>query len=137
MNRVGRISFATALAALLFVAYTPSIANADYFTGNWSFSGVLGHPTIEELAGVCEIAVNSHGLVAGSCKGPFGVAKADGETNGYNIVLRVHHLGTRPGGVTGVATLKGVWHRDGVIRGVFTDSPFPGEHGEFIGRPVH
>jgi hypothetical protein len=137
MKAIGRISYATALAVLLVMAYSPSAARADYFTGKWSFSGLLGHPTIEELAGVCEIAVNHHGDVAGSCKGPYGVAKADGETNGYNIVLRVHHLGTRPGGVTGVATLKGMWHHNGVITGVFTDSPFPGEHGDFIGRPVH
>jgi hypothetical protein len=137
MSRFGRFSFAAALAVLFVVAYSPSAAKADYFTGKWSFSGELGHPPIEQLAGVCRITVNSHGLVAGSCESPYGVAKAEGETNGHNIILRVHHIGTRQGGVTGIATLKGVWYHDGVIRGTFTDSPFPDARGDFIGRPVH
>jgi hypothetical protein len=135
MKDVARLSFAAALAALLAVGSSPLAAKADYFTGRWSFHGSLGH--VEQMVGLCEIAVNHHGDVLGSCKSPFGVAKAEGVTNGYNIVLRIHHIGAHAGDVTGIATLNGVWHRDGVIRGTFTDSPFPGMHGDFIGVPVH
>jgi hypothetical protein len=137
MKAVARISYAAALAALLAVVSSPLAAKADYFTGKWDFRGSLGHPSVEQMVGLCVIAVNHHGDVAGSCTSPFGPAKAEGVTNGYNIILRVHHLGTHEGGVTGVATLKGVWHHNGVITGTFTDSPFPGMHGDFVGKPVH
>jgi hypothetical protein len=137
MKVVARISYAAALAALLAVASSPLAAKADYFTGKWDFHGALGHPAVEQMVGLCLIAVNHHGDVAGSCTSPFGVAKAEGVTNGYNIVLRIHHIGAHAGDVTGIATLTGIWHHDGVIRGTFTDSPFPGMHGSFIGVPVH
>ncbi len=136
MRLLARFSCAAAFAFLLTMVFSPLAARADYFTGKWSFSGALGNPPVEQMAGVCAIAVNSHGAVAGSCRGPYGVAKAEGVTNGVNIVLRIHHLATRPGGISGIATLRGVWYRGGIIRGWFTDSPLPGARGSFIGRPV-
>jgi hypothetical protein len=122
-----------AVAIVLAAVLAPSAAKADYFTGHWHFTG---RSATEVMDAVCVIAVNSHGAVAGSCTGPFGVARAEGVTNGFRILLRVHHLGTRPGGITGIAALSGVWYRNGVIRGTFVDSPFPRITGVFTGYPV-
>jgi hypothetical protein len=134
MKLVPKVLFASALAVLFALGIAPNAAKADYFTGHWKFSG---HSAAEDMAAVCVIAVNSHGDVLGQCTGPFGVAKAEGVTNGEHIVLRVHHEGEHPGDVSGVATLTGVWYGDGVIKGTFVDSPFPGVVGHFTGVPAH
>jgi hypothetical protein len=133
MKVVAKYIFASALAVFLALVVSPPSAKADYFTGHWKFTG---RSATEVMDAVCIIAVNSRGAVAGSCSGPFGVAKAEGVTNGYRIVLRVHHIGTRAGGVTGIAALSGTWYRNGVIRGTFVDSPFPRVVGVFTGVPV-
>jgi hypothetical protein len=133
MKLIGKFICASVFVTSLAFALAPNPAKADYFTGHWKFSG---RSATEVMAAVCVIAVNSHGDVAGSCTGPFGVAKAEGVTNGVHIILRVHHIGTRNGGVTGVAALTGVWYRNGVIRGTFVDSPFPRVVGQFTGVPI-
>ncbi len=136
MKRVSTLRQIGALVVFAAVAFSPLVARADYFTGTWSFKGTLGHPVIETMTGVCVISVASNGAVVGSCRGPYGVAKAEGVTNGTTILLRVHHVAMRPGGVSGIAALKGLWYRTGVIRGTWTDSPFPGAGGTFVGVPV-
>lgn len=134
MKLLAKIVSAGVLAVLVAALFSPLTAKADYFTGHWKFSG---HSRAEDMAAVCLIAVNSHGLVAGKCTGPFGVARAEGVTNGVHIDLRVHHIATGPGDVTGIAELRGVWFSNGVIKGTFVDSPFPHVVGNFIGVPVH
>ncbi|HXW77395.1 MAG TPA: hypothetical protein VEJ20_08305 [Candidatus Eremiobacteraceae bacterium] len=132
---VRKLLCAVVPALVAAVLLAPTAAKADYFTGHWHFVGGMGH--VEAMNAICVIAVNSHGAVAGQCTGPFGVAQAEGVTNGLNIVLRVHHVATRPGGITGIATFKGIWYRSGVIRGTYIDSPFPGGVGSFTAYPVH
>jgi hypothetical protein len=136
MRSFAKIVHIGAIAAFAVAILAPTTAQAANFTGAWSFHGVLGHRVVETLDGVCALR-QDRAAVVGSCKGPFGVAKAEGAVDGIRIILRIHHIATRGGGVTGVAELKGVWDADGIIRGSWVDSPMPGEVGVFTGHRVH
>jgi hypothetical protein len=135
MNSIAKLCYASALAAFSVVIFAPSVAAAHDFTGTWAFSGTIGHEVLETTSGICTLTQDKDAIV-GSCKGPTGVAVADGDVDGRKIILRVHHVKTNEGGVTGIATFKGVLGDDGFIRGEWMDSPRPGETGPFTGQPV-
>lgn len=121
--------------ASIVAVLSPSVASAATFAGTWAFSGTLGSPAFGSSAPVCVLRQMGNEL-AGSCRGPNGVGPAQGLVSGRNIVVRWRDTRTTSRGITGTATYSGYLDADGVIRGTWRFSPFPGASGEFSAQRI-
>ncbi len=118
----------TAVAALALFVASPIVAEAASFAGTWTFTGTfVQNGGTYVTAPVCVLRQTGNAL-AGSCKGPNAIGSANGLVNGRAITLQWHAISTNPAtrGQGGVATLRGTWGADGVVRGTIVSTSTPG-----------
>ena len=132
---IAKLVYASALAAFALVASAPAPADAANFAGTWAVSGTIfsGGVVVATSAPVC-VFRQSGNAISGSCKGPNGIGSADGSVNGRAIAWRWHIIATTSIGLAGIATYRGVWGSDGVVRGTWTHSRRPGASGPFTAQ---
>jgi hypothetical protein len=130
-----RLRLASALAGFAIVVSSAGVANAATFAGTWAYSATLGRPVIATSAPVCVLRQSGNTL-SGSCKGPNGIGSGAGIVNGRAILLQWHHIATTSIGRTGTATYHGVWGSDGVVRGTWVDTVWPGVTGTFTAQKL-
>jgi hypothetical protein len=112
-----------AAAALVAVTALPLAADAANFAGTWAFTGSLNyHGKSSTTAPVCTLRQSGNTL-AGSCKAPNFAGPATGTVSGRSIVLQWH--ATNAAGLKAVATMRGTWGADGVVRGTITSTSWP------------
>lgn len=128
VSTVRNLAAATAIAA---VAALPLAAGAANFAGTWAFTGSLNyHGTTSTTAPVCMLR-QSGNVLAGSCKAPNFAGPMTGTVSGRNVVLQWH--ATNAAGFKAVATMRGTWGADGVVRGTMTSMSWPAT-GIFTGQ---
>jgi hypothetical protein len=135
MNVIAKLRYAGALVGFALVASSAGIADATNFAGTWTVAGTLGNPVIATSAPVC-IFRQGGNAISGTCKGPNGIGSADGSVNGRAIYWRWHIIATNPNGLAGIATYRGVWGSDGVVRGTWTHTARPGVGGIFTAQKL-
>jgi len=135
VNTFVKLRYASALAGFALAISFPGIAGAANFAGSWAFSGTLGNPVLATSAPICVFRQNGS-AISGSCKGPYGIGSANGSVNGSAIYFQWHVIATRAGGLGGIATYHGYWGGDGVVRGTWWHSTYPGIVGNFTGQKV-
>lgn len=112
-----------AAAALVAVAAVPLAADAANFAGTWSFTGSVNyHGKSSTTAPVCQLRQSGNAL-AGSCKAPNFAGPVSGTVSGRSIVLQ--WSATNAAGFKALATMKGTWGADGVVRGTITSTSWP------------
>ncbi len=133
MHLLSMLRISAAAAAFAAVAALPLAASAASFAGTWTFTGTFAYRGASYVtAPVCVLRQSGNAL-AGSCKGPNAIGPANGSVNGRSIMLQWHATSTA--GRSGVATLKGTWGADGVVRGTITSTSAPGV-GVLTGQKV-
>jgi hypothetical protein len=130
MNSIAKFCSATALAAFALCVFSPGVANAANFAGAWAVRGTLGRPVIASATPEC-VFRQAGNRIAGACRGPNSAGAAAGAVNGQAIIWQWNITVTNAIGIKGIATFKGVWGRDGVLRGTWTHSARPGVGGVF------
>lgn len=130
-----RFRFAGALLAFALAAAAAGTAGAANFAGTWTVSGVLGNPVVATSAPVC-VFRQAGNAISGTCKGPNGIGAAAGSVNGRAILWRWRVIATNANGLAGIATYRGTWGSDGVVRGNWTHSARPGAWGTFTAQKL-
>ncbi|HEX3466717.1 MAG TPA: hypothetical protein VHT05_01300 [Candidatus Elarobacter sp.] len=132
MRLLSTLRTPAAVAALVAAAALPIAASAASFAGTWTFTGTFVLKNASYVtAPVCVLRQTGNAL-AGSCKGPNAIGSANGVVSGRTIMLQWHAIGKKG---SGVATMKGTWGADGVVRGTITSTQVPGV-GTLTGQKV-
>jgi hypothetical protein len=135
MKVFGKVILAGAVLACAFAA--PTIARAADFSGNWSVAGHMSMPGggWAQVSPVCKFQ-QSGGAISGYCKGPNGEGPAAGKEFGAKIVWHWDVTATTSLGRSGVVSFSGILGSDGIIRGTWITTAFPGYTGDYTGTPV-
>jgi hypothetical protein len=132
MRTIAKVRYTAALMGFALCISSVGIVDAANFAGTWTFSAVMANAT---SAPVC-VFRQAGNRISGSCKGPNGIGSAIGAVSGDAIAFQWHIIATNPRGLAGIATYKGVWGSDGVVRGRWTHSAIPREVGTFTGQKL-
>lgn len=132
MHHSTALRHGSALLGLTLALSTPLAAGAANVAGSWSFSGAMA--PVETIAPVC-VFRQSGNVIAGSCKGPAGIASAQGTVSGSSIVFQWTRIATSALQRSSVVTFRGV--SDGSkMYGKWSDSVYPGRAGTFLAHRV-
>jgi hypothetical protein len=113
----------------------PTLASADDFAGSWAVSGVIhgDGPVVLSIAADC-VFQQTGTIIAGTCKGPYGLGPASGTVVGPKIAFEAVVKATAPGGLSGALAFAGAVGPDNVIRGEVKYAGLPGHVGAFTAQ---
>jgi hypothetical protein len=132
MNSIGRICATAAALGFAFAISAPARADETDLSGKWSVSGqMIAGSMFMSFAQICDLKQTGD-QIAGPCRGPNGGCSAVGVVNGANIDLTCRTSYTNSPNLAGVSTLHGAVGADGIVRGSYTHSKFPGANGVFF-----
>ena len=132
--RTGARAVRVSIAVGALAASAPALAGPVDFSGKWSVSGhIVNSRGYVLVSPVCDFK-QTGGQVAGACKGPNGGGDATGLANGAEISFQWRTVPSNAIGLRGVASFNGVLGADGVIRGSWSFSTWPGATGQFTAQ---